>query len=154
MDYSTARAWDNSVAGHRAAYWKYFPKKTSTHVYYYFMEFDSNSEAISSSSVLASVVAENVENWFLALASQWKREASGYSSIGMKIRHPAYQAILGLGPQAVKLILQDLAKGPTHWFPALKRLTGGLDPTPLEKRGDVEAMREAWLAWGRSKNYI
>jgi hypothetical protein len=37
-----------------------------------------------------------------------------------------------------------------HWFWALKAIAG-VDPVAPEDRGRVEAMREAWLRWGREQ---
>ena len=55
---------------------------------------------------------------------------------------------------AIPLILRELEKEPAHWFPALKKLSGGQDPVPADRRGDVEAMRRAWLAWGRDQGFL
>lgn len=41
--------------------------------------------------------------------------------------HPAYQRIIGLGPEVAPLLLRELERQPDHWFWALKALTGA-DP--------------------------
>ena len=67
-------------------------------------------------------------------------------------QHPAYRSIVEMGAAAVPLILRELERHPDHWFMALHEITSE-DPVPEESRGDVKAMAEAWLTWGREKGY-
>lgn len=67
--------------------------------------------------------------------------------------HPSYQQIIGMGSEAVPLILKDLQQQPDHWFWALAHITGE-DPVPEEKRGRLGEMAEAWLNWGRRNGHI
>lgn len=60
--------------------------------------------------------------------------------------HPAYQQIIGMGREAVPLILRDLQRRPDHWCWALAHITGE-DPVPAE-------VAEAWLDWGRQNSHI
>lgn len=90
---------------------------------------------------------------FQLLAGQWKAETGLLSSTTAMVAHPAYQAIIALGPGVVPLLLRDLAREPAHWFESLKALTGE-DPVPPEDWGNVPAMAAAWLAWGRSRGLI
>ncbi|HEX7450259.1 MAG TPA: hypothetical protein VF306_22055 [Pirellulales bacterium] len=46
-------------------------------------------------------------------------------------------------------LLRELARQPDHWFYALAAITGE-DPIPAGAEGNVAAMTEAWLAWGRA----
>ncbi len=66
---------------------------------------------------------------------------------------PSYQRIIGLGPNAIPLILRELHDEPDHWFWALAALTGE-NPTGQEAAGNVDGMREAWLQWGRQRGYL
>ena len=66
------------------------------------------------------------------------------------VTHPAYQAIIALGPPVVPLLLHDLEREPFHWFEALQAITGE-DPVPREHWGMIAAMRADWLAWGRER---
>jgi len=66
--------------------------------------------------------------------------------------HPAYQQIIGLGPPALPLILAELDRELDHWFWALKAISGE-DPVPIESRGNMREMANAWLKWGREKGY-
>ena len=93
----------------------------------------------------------SVEKEFGRLASQWKSECALLSSTSAMVAHPAYQAIIELGPPMVPLLLRDLEKEPAHWFEALKAITGE-DPVSVKDWGNISAMASAWLAWGRSRN--
>lgn len=69
------------------------------------------------------------------------------SSITQMATHPAYQQIIGMGKDAVPLILDELRREPDHWFWALHAITGD-DPVPSNGRGKLEGMTRAWLDWG------
>jgi hypothetical protein len=75
------------------------------------------------------------------------------SFVQQMVLHPSYQEIIGLGPRAISLILEELRKEPDFWFWALRSLTGE-NPTTEEMRGDLEAMTRAWLEWGRERGYL
>jgi hypothetical protein len=59
-----------------------------------------------------------------------------------------------MGPAAIPFILKDLQdNGPNHWFWALHAITEE-NPVPKDHPGDIVAMTEAWLQWGRTKGYL
>jgi hypothetical protein len=89
---------------------------------------------------------------FNVLAEQWERETSHLSSPSRKAVHPAYQAIIRMGADVVPLILQRMKKRGGHWFWALSALTGE-NPIPKTSHGAISEMRDAWLAWGREREY-
>lgn len=93
-----------------------------------------------------------VEDRFALLAAQWKLERGPSSSVSKLSMHTAYQQIIGMGEAVVPLIMADLEKTPDHWFWALHAITGA-DPVPKQGQGDLEAMSEAWLKWGREQGY-
>ncbi len=78
--------------------------------------------------------AAEVEQRFQELARQWKDETLVLSSITAMATHPAYQQIIGMGKDAVPLILAELKQQPAHWFWALRAITGE-DPVPPQDRG-------------------
>jgi hypothetical protein len=96
---------------------------------------------------------EKLRARFQRLTAQWRDECQLLSSTTAKAMHPAYQQIIGLGPEALPLILKELSKTPGHWFWALKSITGE-DPVPLADVGDIRRMTEAWLNWGREHGYL
>lgn len=102
---------------------------------------------------LESVLCEkNEEAMFIDLAEKWKRETQLHSSMLEIAMHPAYQRIIGMGPFAIPLILNDLGKEINHWFWALRAITGE-NPVPQEHQGKIEDMASDWLKWGRSKGH-
>ncbi len=83
---------------------------------------------------------------FRRLADQWYENTRHLSSINKQIMHPAYLQIIGMGPDVIPLVLEELKQTQEHWFPALFALTGE-DPAPEGCTFD-EAVN-AWLEWGR-----
>jgi hypothetical protein len=94
-----------------------------------------------------------LERRFEHLAREWKRETINLSSVQEIILNPAYQRIIGMGPDMIPFILQQLERCPGFWFWALRCLTGE-NPVTQQMRGDVAAMTEAWLNWGREHGYL
>lgn len=90
---------------------------------------------------------------FAQLAEQWRRETRVLSSTSAIAMHPAYQRMIGMGPQVIPLILEEMRREPGQWFWALAALTGE-NPVAADDRGRVEAMTEAWLNWGRENGWI
>lgn len=91
---------------------------------------------------------------FHELAAQWKTETALMSNIVQKSMHPAYQQIIGLGEAAIPLMLADFQKGDySHWFWALAAISGE-NPIGEEQQGQVEAMAEAWIKWGKASGYL
>lgn len=90
---------------------------------------------------------------FAALANDWRRETAVQSSVENIVMHPAYQQIIGMGPGALPLIMQELRKSPEHWFWALWAISGE-NPVPPEHTGKVELMAKDWLEFGRARGWI
>jgi len=90
---------------------------------------------------------------FLELKSRWEAETAILSSITSIAMHPAYQQIIGMGLNAIPLILEEMKEKPGHWFWALKSITGE-DPVLPEQRGRIKEMTKAWLNWGKEQDYI
>ncbi len=89
---------------------------------------------------------------FETLKRTWKRATRFQSSIGRITSHPAYQRMIGMGVNAIPWILRDLRQQPDFWFEALTAITGE-QPVKRKHAGDVSAMAEDWLAWGRRNGY-
>lgn len=88
---------------------------------------------------------------FVTLAREWLRDTAVLSSIRAKLTHPAYQKILELGERAIPLVLNELRVRPSHWFAALKTLTG---ENPVPPGATFDEAAEAWLRWGKSRGYM
>lgn len=95
---------------------------------------------------------KDIELKFSRLFDQWKTDTRYVSTVLEMAMHPAYQQIIGMGPSAIPLILNQLLRGPDHWFWALTAITGE-DPVPESSRGDLDEMTKAWLTWGRERGY-
>jgi hypothetical protein len=104
-------------------------------------------------TILREPEQSELERIFSELAEQWRRETAIHSSVSKKAMHSAYQRIIGMGPAAVPLILRELQRRPEHWFWALTAITRE-DPVRPEEAGDVQRMRDAWLAFGRERGYL
>ena len=103
---------------------------------------------IARSPVVADTQAE-----FERLATKWKRETAHLSSPSAIAEHRAYQAIIGMGKEVIPFILRDLEDSRAQWFWALRSIARE-SPVRPEDRGDVRAMTDAWLNWGRDRRYI
>lgn len=102
--------------------------------------------------VTVSVVSPYIVSSFFKLAEHWREETCFQSSVSRKTAHASYRRIVGLGWDVVPLILIWLSVEPEFWFEALTEITGE-QPIPKEHAGDMKAMAEDWVAWGRSKGY-
>lgn len=90
---------------------------------------------------------------FKRLAAAWCAETQFSSSISEMFLNKNYQAIIGQGIAIVPFILEDLKKGPDHWYWALGAITGA-NPAENAPPGDIAAISEAWLEWGKRKGII
>ena len=92
---------------------------------------------------------------FKELANKWLAETAMHSNPAIIAKHPAYPQIVGLGEQAIPLILAEIseARNRPHWFQALYDITG-VTPLPEETWGNVEAVAAAWLEWGKKEGHI
>jgi hypothetical protein len=93
-----------------------------------------------------------IEQVFNNLVKQWLTETRGISSINQMSMHPAYQQIIGMGKDAIPLLLREVERKSGHWFWALKSISRE-DPVSVEQRGKTKEMTKAWLTWGKNKGY-
>jgi hypothetical protein len=108
--------------------------------------------------VLQELIVKIQRAWeqerFARLAAEWKKDTFLLSKVRDKVIHIAYQKIIGMGLAAVPCILKDLRdNGPNHWFWALHAITEE-NPVAANKVGNIAAMTEAWLQWGKQKGYL
>jgi len=90
---------------------------------------------------------------FRQLATEWKQQSGYLSLLRQAVLLRPYQAIIGMGFPAVRLLLDELRREPAHWFWALESITGE-NPVPEEARGNIEMMAAAWIDWGKRLGVI
>lgn len=88
---------------------------------------------------------------FSKLVEQWKDQSITSSSfLRDRLAHPAYLGIIGMGREALPLILLEMSAELDHWGPALAAITGE-NPVRDEDAGNIEAITRAWLRWALAK---
>lgn len=92
-----------------------------------------------------------LETLFREHATRWKKETQYLSSATKMFMHPSYRRIMGMGPDALPLILSELKQHPDHWFVALNAISGE-DPAPVNSTFDQAVA--AWVAWGIKNGYL
>jgi hypothetical protein len=90
---------------------------------------------------------------FRQLVQQWKDESRYLSNTAQMAMLRSYQSIIGMGPQAVPLILDELRREPDHWFWALEAITLE-NPVPPQDAGQLDKMAQAWIDWGFNARVI
>lgn len=93
-----------------------------------------------------------IEQIFNCLSKVWYEETALSSSITDIVNHPAYQKIISFGPDILPYIFRELERQSSHWFWALKSITGA-NPIKPEQRGKVKEMADSWLKWGKDNGY-
>ena len=88
---------------------------------------------------------------FRRLADQWRKETQYISSLTQMAMHPAYQKIIGMGQQAVPLILREMQQHGGHWLWALHVIT---DEDPVQPNATFREAVQAWLEWGKQRGYL
>jgi hypothetical protein len=89
---------------------------------------------------------------FNRLVKEWKEKRPHSSSVEQLSMHWAYQQIIGLGLDAVPLLLRELETTPGQWFWALRSITGE-NPVANEHRGDLRKMADDWFVWARRNGF-
>lgn len=90
---------------------------------------------------------------FGALLKEWQADTADLSSLSAITNHPSYKQIIGLGPKALQFIFDELERAPNYWFDALRSITHD-DPVRPEDRGNLQAMKRAWLDWAADQEYV
>lgn len=85
-----------------------------------------------------------VKEAFERLAEEWQQSTLFTASVLDVVLDDRYQQIIGLGPQAVPLIMGRLRHEVGHWFWALKSIVG---VDVAEGAETLEEARRLWLRW-------
>ncbi len=101
-----------------------------------------------------SHIDPKVEAELMKRIDLWRRGTKGVSSSTQKFLHPAFIEIVGFGPDAVPIILRELQKAPSHLVSALRFITRVHNLISEDDVGDIIAMTDTWLNWGRTNGYI
>lgn len=89
---------------------------------------------------------------FRSLVDSWKASSLNLSSIEDMVLLPSYLEIIGIGPAAIPLLIDELEREPDHWFPALTAITG-VSPVLPADQGDLDRMAHAWIKWAKANGY-
>ncbi len=123
----------------------------------------ATESVLASGSWSASVVASQMAQYasipgtlqrrsqFDQWVGAWKRDTRYTSSMTRIVLHPSYQAIIGMGKEALPLILEELRQHGGHWFWALHAIT---QEDPVPEGANYEIAAQAWLVWGLARRYI
>lgn len=96
--------------------------------------------------------AETLEEKFRRLADTWHQAVAHHSSSRIRNGHPAYLEIISLGEPVIPLLLRDMEANMTHWFCALRMITGA-HPISPEHAGNIPKMVLDWLQWAKDHGY-
>lgn len=92
-----------------------------------------------------------LEHRFNRLADRWRRDTRRLSSVTQMALHADYQKIIGMGWNAVPLILREMRERGGHWLWALHAIT---DEDPAPEGATFHEAVQAWLEWGGEHNYL
>lgn len=104
-------------------------------------------------SLNPSTAREGSRERFRRLADEWKEQSRFLSNVAQIAMLKPYQRIIGMGWDAVPLILEELQREPRQWFWALEAITEA-DPVPPEAAGKVRLMAKAWIDWGKQEGFL
>lgn len=119
----------------------------------FFLKHARRDAAVSGVKLATKEQPNELQQLFLSLSLEWREATKFSSSTSEIVMHEAYQRIIGLGPTAIPLILQDLRENGGYWFWALRALTRE-NPVSKGDVGRIKKMTEAWLDWGKINGLI
>ncbi len=114
--------------------------------------FCFNFDSASSLTERGALFDEPTFEQFSRLTEEWKEATCNLSSIHQIESDPSYRKILSMGPRVIPFILRSMKAEPYFWFSALRTLTKE-NPVPDKMRGNIKAMTQAWLGWGKKNGY-
>lgn len=88
---------------------------------------------------------------FQLLVNMWKSETGHYSLVQQKIIHPAYLEIIGMGEKALPFLINEIQRGSSHWFPALRAIAGS--DRPRDEGDSFDEAVEVWTRWWSERHY-
>lgn len=103
--------------------------------------------------MVTTAASQLIRDRFQQRKEDWKSKTRHLSNVAQISLVFSYQEIIGMGPEVVPLILEELEKEPDHWFWALEAITGE-NPVGDDIAGNIEAAASAWIAWGRQRGLL
>jgi hypothetical protein len=94
-----------------------------------------------------------VRDRFRRLCKEWKDQSQFLSNTAQMALLKPYQRIIGMGLDAVPLILEELQREPDQWFWALEAITEE-NPVTKESAGIVRRMAQTWSEWGKQRGFV
>lgn len=89
---------------------------------------------------------DSIERRFHELLREWRWARGHLSDPELARSHPAWAAIVMLGHEVLPMILREMESGTLDdWNAALRLLTGTAPEIAPEARGDLDALRLAWV---------
>lgn len=92
----------------------------------------------------------SLEKRFNELHTVWDRETAILSNVNTIVSHPAYQEIIGMGWEAVPLIIDRMRTDPDHWFYALVKITG---EDHAAGATTVDEASQRWVNWYDTRDF-
>ena len=108
---------------------------------------------MTTTPIAGAIDQTNPRDRFQRFATEWKEESHYMSNVAQMAMLCPYQKIIGMGKEALPLILNELQREPDQWFWALEAITDQ-DPVPPEAAGKVRLMAQAWIEWGKKNGII
>ena len=87
---------------------------------------------------------QTLEQRFEDYAERWRNETRIHSSIQASIFNQNYQRIIGMGPQVLPLILEELKERGGPWYWALECITG---VNPAEGATTLTEQKRLWIEY-------
>lgn len=116
------------------------------------IEFYDDEHYLNKATPLARVdrIFTGLGPVFQQLVEKWYEERkNALSSMAEMIACPSYLRIIGLGPNVLPLIIEQLRREgdkPDHWCAALEAVTGE-NPVPEDSYGNTRKIANHWIAW-------
>ncbi len=98
------------------------------------------------------VLKAHVVEKFNQLVTEWRKTRNPVGSVLEISSNFAYQKIIGMGQDAIPLILRELERSIDHWFWALSAITGE-NPVAEDHRGRLKPMAQDWFSWAKQQGY-
>ena len=94
----------------------------------------------------------------MVLIKRWRDEVKYMSSLSDMVSHEDYKAISSKDRRAISILLNELRDRPHYWFDALQKLVKNnldivVNPVRKADRGNLSAMTDAWLEWGKRNGF-